>query len=50
MGAIVDGLVYSCDAIALEIDPEPPLRFAIDPLSLTRIDQLTSGWLVCVNC
>jgi alpha-ribazole phosphatase len=44
------GTVRAALAIALEIGPEPALRFAIDPLSLTRIDQLTSGWrVVCVN-
>jgi alpha-ribazole phosphatase len=45
------GTVRAALAIALEIDPEPALRFAIDPLSLTRIDRLMSGWrVVCVNC
>lgn len=44
------GTVRAALAIALETGPEPALRFAIDPLSLTRIDQLTSGWrVVCVN-
>jgi alpha-ribazole phosphatase len=44
------GTVRAALAIALEIDPEPALRFAIDPLSLTRIDRLTGGWrVVCVN-
>jgi len=32
--------------IALEIEPEAALRFAIDPLSLTRIDRLSGGWRV----
>jgi alpha-ribazole phosphatase len=45
------GTVRAALAIALEIAPEPALRFAIDPLSLTRIDRLTNGWrVVCVNC
>ncbi len=45
------GTVRAALAIALEIDPEPALRFAIDPLSLTRIDCLTRGWrVVSVNC
>src|SRR6202040_4372198 len=45
------GTVRAALAIALEIGPEPSLRFAIDPLSLTRIDRLTGGWrVVCVNC
>jgi alpha-ribazole phosphatase len=44
------GTVRAALAIALEIDPEPALRFVIDPLSLTRIDRLTSGWrVICVN-
>jgi alpha-ribazole phosphatase len=45
------GTVRAALAIALEIGPEPALRFVIDPLSLTRIDRLTSGWrVICVNC
>ena len=45
------GTVRAALAIALEIGPEPALRFSIDPLSLTRIDRLTGGWrVVCVNC
>jgi alpha-ribazole phosphatase len=45
------GTVRAALAIALEVAPEPALRFAIDPLSLTRIDRLTNGWrVVCVNC
>jgi alpha-ribazole phosphatase len=45
------GTVRAALAIALEMAPEPALRFAIDPLSLTRIDRLTNGWrVVCVNC
>jgi alpha-ribazole phosphatase len=45
------GTVRAALAIALEIDPEPALRFVIDPLSLTRIDRLKSGWrVICVNC
>jgi alpha-ribazole phosphatase len=45
------GTVRAALAIALEIDPEPALRFVIDPLSLTQIDRLTSGWrVICVNC
>jgi alpha-ribazole phosphatase len=37
--------------LVLEIElAGPALRFAIDPLSLTRIDRLTNGWrVVCVN-
>jgi alpha-ribazole phosphatase len=45
------GTIRAVLAIALEIGPGPALRFAIDPLSLTRIDRLTNGWrVVCVNC
>ena len=44
------GTVRAALAIALEIGPEPALRFAIAPLSLTRIDRLTGGWrVVCVS-
>ena len=44
------GTVRAALAIALQIAPEPALRFVIDPLSLTRIDRLTDGWrVVCVN-
>jgi len=45
------GTVRAALAIALGMAPESALRFAIDPLSLTRIDRLTNGWrVVCVNC
>src|ERR1700738_5045844 len=45
------GTVRAALALALEMAPEPALRFAIDPLSLTRSDRLTNGWrVVCVNC
>jgi alpha-ribazole phosphatase len=44
------GTVRAALAIALDLAPESALRFAIDPLSLTRIDRLTNGWrVVCVN-
>ncbi|HMJ41082.1 MAG TPA: histidine phosphatase family protein [Pseudolabrys sp.] len=44
------GTIRAALAIALEMAPESALRFAIDPLSLTRIDRLTNGWrVVCVN-
>ena len=44
------GTVRAALSIALQIAPEPALRFVIDPLSLTRIDRLTNGWrVVCVN-
>ncbi|HEY0327997.1 MAG TPA: histidine phosphatase family protein [Rhodopseudomonas sp.] len=40
------GTVRAALAIALEMAPEPALRFVIDPLSLTRIDRLDEGWRV----
>jgi alpha-ribazole phosphatase len=40
------GTVRAALAVALEIAPESALRFVIDPLSLTRIDRLPSGWRV----
>ena len=44
------GTIRAALSIALQIAPEPALRFAIDPLSLTRIDRLSNGWrVVCVN-
>ena len=33
-------------AVALELSPEQALRFAIEPLSLTRIDRVAGGWRV----
>jgi alpha-ribazole phosphatase len=32
--------------IALDLTPQAALRFVIDPLSLTRIDRLATGWRV----
>lgn len=44
------GTVRAALCIALDLTPEAALRFVIDPLSLTRIDRLASGWrVVCVN-
>ncbi|QDW40937.1 histidine phosphatase family protein [Bradyrhizobium sp. KBS0727] len=44
------GTIRAVLAIALELSPDSALRFAIDPLSLTRIDRLASGWrVVAVN-
>jgi alpha-ribazole phosphatase len=40
------GTIRAVLAIALELSPDSALRFAIDPLSLTRIDRLASGWHV----
>ncbi|WP_299443341.1 histidine phosphatase family protein [uncultured Rhodospira sp.] len=48
------GTVRAALAVALDLDPAQALRFAVDPLSLTRLDWLdgapTAGWRVgCVN-
>ena len=44
------GTIRAVLAIALDLKPEGALRFVIDPLSLTRIDRLESGWrVVAVN-
>jgi alpha-ribazole phosphatase len=40
------GTVRAALAIALDLPPESALRFAIDPLSLTRIDRIAGGWRV----
>jgi alpha-ribazole phosphatase len=40
------GTVRAALAIALDLPPVAALRFAIDPLSLTRIDRLAGGWRV----
>jgi alpha-ribazole phosphatase len=40
------GTVRAALAIALDLAPEGALRFAIDPLSLTRIDLIAGGWRV----
>jgi alpha-ribazole phosphatase len=40
------GTIRAALAIALGLEPEAALRFAIDPLSLTRIDRLDEGWRV----
>ena len=44
------GTVRAVLALALDLAPDAALRFVIDPLSLTRIDRLESGWrVVAVN-
>jgi alpha-ribazole phosphatase len=44
------GTIRAALAIALDLAPGGALRFVIDPLSLTRIDRLESGWrVVAVN-
>ena len=40
------GTIRAALAIALELAPEQALRFAIEPLSLTRIDRIAGGWRV----
>lgn len=40
------GTIRAALAIALETGGEAALRFAIDPLSLTRIDQLGDDWRI----
>jgi alpha-ribazole phosphatase len=44
------GTIRAALALALELSPERALRFAIDPLSLTRLDRLDDAWrVVMVN-
>jgi alpha-ribazole phosphatase len=44
------GTIRAVLGIALDLAPDGALRFVIDPLSLTRIDCLDSGWrVVAVN-
>jgi len=51
IGVVHSGTVRAGLAIALDLAPEAALRFAIDPLSLTRIDRVAGGWrIVGVNC
>jgi alpha-ribazole phosphatase len=40
------GTIRAALAIALDLAPDAALRFAIDPLSLTRIDRVAGGWRV----
>lgn len=40
------GTIRATLCIALDIEPQAALRFAVDPLSLTRIDRLGGGWRV----
>jgi alpha-ribazole phosphatase len=47
---IHSGTIRAALSIALDLTPQAALRFAIDPLSLTRIDRLSEGWrVVLVN-
>ncbi len=41
------GTIRAALALALDIPPESALGFAVDPLSLTRIDSVHGGWRVC---
>lgn len=44
------GTIRAALCIALDLTPQAALRFVIDPLSLTRIDRLPTGWrVVSVN-
>jgi len=44
------GTIRASLCIALDLTPQAALRFVIDPLSLTRIDRLATGWrVVSVN-
>ena len=40
------GTIRAALAIALELSPDKALSFVIDPLSLTLIDRLDTGWRV----
>ncbi|MDA9430626.1 histidine phosphatase family protein [Bradyrhizobium sp. CCBAU 51627] len=40
------GTIRAALCIALDLTPQAALRFVINPLSLTRIDRLTTGWRV----
>jgi alpha-ribazole phosphatase len=46
IGVVHSGTVRAALAIALDLSPEAALRFAIDPLSLTRIDKVAGSWRV----
>jgi alpha-ribazole phosphatase len=47
---IHSGTIRALLAIALDLAPKAALRFTIDPLSITRIDQTAHGWrVVSVN-
>lgn len=44
------GTIRAALCIALDLTPQAALRFVVDPLSLTRIDRLATGWrVVAVN-
>jgi alpha-ribazole phosphatase len=44
------GTIRAALCVALDLTPEAALRFVIAPLSITRIDRLSTGWrVVSVN-
>ncbi|SEM47469.1 histidine phosphatase family protein [Bradyrhizobium sp. OK095] len=44
------GTIRAALCVALDLTPQAALRFVVDPLSLTRIDRLATGWrVVSVN-
>jgi alpha-ribazole phosphatase len=50
LAVIHAGAIRAALAVALELDPSQALRFAVQPLSLTRLDATADGWRVeCVN-
>jgi alpha-ribazole phosphatase len=50
VAVVHSGTIRALLAIALDLEPDGALRFVIEPLSLTRIDRLESGWrVVAVN-
>ena len=45
------GTIRAALAVALDLAPRAALSFAVDPLSLTRLDAVGEGWRVAgVNC
>jgi alpha-ribazole phosphatase len=40
------GPIRAALALALDMTPEQALRFALDPLSLTRLDYFAQGWRI----
>lgn len=50
LAVIHAGAIRAALAVALDLDPPQALRFAVQPLSLTRLDATADGWRVeCVN-
>lgn len=46
LAVIHAGAIRAALAAALDLDPSQALRFAVQPLSLTRIDVTSDGWRV----